>query len=43
MADRIKVEQKDAAPLRGRPWTRHYDPGVPATLVYPDVPLHALL
>jgi len=43
VADRIKVEQKDAAPLRGRPWTRHYDPGVPATLVYPDVPLHALL
>lgn len=43
MADRIKVEQKDPAPLRGRPWTRHYDPGVPATLVYPDVPLHALL
>ena len=43
MADRIRVEQKDAAPLRGRPWTRHYDPGVPATLTYPDLPLHALL
>lgn len=43
MADRIKVEQKDAAPLRGRPWTRHYDPGVPATLEYPDLPLHAML
>lgn len=43
MADRIRVEPRDAAPLDGRPWTRHYDPGVPATLEYPDVPLHAML
>lgn len=43
MAGRIRAEPKDAAPLAGRPWTRHYDPGVPATLVYPDVPLHSLL
>jgi long-chain acyl-CoA synthetase len=43
VADRIRAEPKDAAPLSGRPWTRHYDPGVPATLEYPDVPLHALL
>src|SRR3977135_4132053 len=43
MASRIKVEVKDLAPLTGRPWTRHYDPGVPATLVYPQVPLQALL
>jgi long-chain acyl-CoA synthetase len=27
-----------------RPWTKHYDPGVPATLEpYPDIPLHDLL
>ena len=43
MANRIKVEPKELAPLTGRPWTRHYDPGVPATLRYPDVPLQALL
>lgn len=43
MAGRIRAEPKDAAPLAGRPWTRYYDPGVPATLVYPDVPLHSLL
>lgn len=43
MAGRIRAEPKDAAPLAGRPWTRQYDPGVPATLSYPDVPLHALL
>src|SRR5438270_960850 len=43
MAKRIKVEAKDAAPLASRPWTRHYDPGVPATLSYPDVTLQAFL
>src|SRR5919204_5710188 len=43
MANRIKAEVKDTAPLAGRPWTRHYDPGVPATLVYPRVTLDALL
>src|SRR5256886_6301482 len=43
MAKKIKVEVKDTAPLTERPWTRHYDPGVPATLVYPQVPLQAML
>src|SRR5437867_3402180 len=43
MANRIKVEGNDTAPLAGRPWTAHYDRGVPATLVYPKVVLHALL
>jgi long-chain acyl-CoA synthetase len=43
MANRIKAEVKDTAPLAGRAWTRHYDPGVPASLVYPAVPLHAIL
>ena len=43
MADRIKVEAKDTAPLAGRPWTAHYDRDVPATLAYPKVVLHALL
>src|SRR5881296_2022810 len=43
MASKIKVEVKDLAPLGARPWTRHYDPGVPATLVYPRVPLQAML
>jgi len=37
------VRAKDPAPLEGRPWTRHYDPMVPATLVYPPVALPALL
>ncbi|MDR5708864.1 MAG: long-chain fatty acid--CoA ligase [Armatimonadota bacterium] len=27
----------------GRPWIRFYDPGVPATLAYPDLPLGELL
>ena len=27
----------------GRPWTRHYDPGVPASLEYPKVALNELL
>ena len=26
-----------------RPWIKKYDPGVPATLIYPDVPLHSFL
>jgi long-chain acyl-CoA synthetase len=43
MAKKIKVDPKDAAPMAGRPWTRHYDPGVPATLNYPDATFHALL
>src|SRR5256885_1842650 len=43
MAKKIKVEVKDTTPLTERPWTRHYDPGVPATLVYPKVPLQAML
>src|SRR6059036_2401557 len=43
MAKKIAVRAKDAAPMAGRPWTRHYDPGVPATLAYPDVTMHALL
>src|SRR5213594_4129020 len=43
MANRIKVEPKELAPLTGRPWTRHYDPGIPAMLRYPDVPLQAFL
>jgi long-chain acyl-CoA synthetase len=43
MANTIKVESKEAAPRSGRPWTRHYDADVPASLVYPAVPLQALL
>ncbi len=43
MAKKIAVRPKDAAPMAGRPWTRHYDAGVPATLSYPDVTMHALL
>src|SRR2546429_64964 len=43
MAKRIKVEALAPAPLRGRPWTSQYDPGVPAALAYPVVPLQALL
>src|SRR4029079_1848237 len=34
---------KDAAPYAGRPWTTHYDAGVPATLRYPDATMHAFL
>jgi long-chain acyl-CoA synthetase len=26
-----------------RPWLKHYDPGVPRTLEYPDMPLHGFL
>jgi len=43
MAKKIAVRAKDAAPMASRPWTKHYDAGVPATLTYPDVTMHALL
>src|SRR5437899_12924339 len=43
MGTRVKVETKETAPVSGKPWTRHYDPDVPATLVYPRVVLQALL
>jgi long-chain acyl-CoA synthetase len=43
MAKRIAVVAKDKAPLAGRPWTKHYDEGVPATLRYPDTTMHAFL
>src|SRR5437764_11041117 len=39
----VRVETKEAAPVSGKPWTRHYDPDVPASLVYPRVPLQAIL
>src|SRR5438309_11803848 len=39
----VKVETKEAAPVTGKPWTRHYDPDVPASLVYPRVLLQAML
>src|SRR5437879_9010741 len=40
---RVRVETKEAAPVAGKPWTRSYDPDVPASLVYPRVPLQAML
>jgi long-chain acyl-CoA synthetase len=44
MAKRIKVVTKDPAPLASRPWTKFYDPGVPATIRYPtDATVQALL
>jgi len=43
VAKRIAVTPKDAAPYAGRPWTTHYDAGVPATLRYPDATMHAFL
>src|SRR5713101_8567540 len=43
MGTRVKVETKETAPVSGKPWTRHYDPDVPASLVYPSVPLQAML
>jgi long-chain acyl-CoA synthetase len=43
MAKRLSVVAKDKAPMAGRPWTRHYDQGVPATLTYPNTTLHAFL
>src|SRR5256885_3724206 len=39
----VKVETKEAAPISGKPWTRHYDPDVPGSLVDPRVPLQAIL
>src|SRR5947208_8039301 len=38
-----KVGTKEAAPVSGNSWTRHYAPYVPASLVYPSVPLQAML
>ncbi len=43
MAKRITVVAKDKAPFPGRPWTKHYDEDVPATLHYPDTTMHAFL
>ena len=43
MAKRLAVMPKDTAPMAGRPWTRHYDEGVPATLTYPDITLDEFL
>jgi long-chain acyl-CoA synthetase len=43
MGTRVRVETKEAAPVTGKPWTRHYDPDVPASLVYPRVLLQAML
>jgi long-chain acyl-CoA synthetase len=43
MAKRLHVVPKDPAPLPGRPWTKHYDTGVPATLNYPDATVHDFL
>ncbi|HUG55932.1 MAG TPA: long-chain fatty acid--CoA ligase [Candidatus Limnocylindrales bacterium] len=43
MATEITVRTKDPAPRADRPWTRHYDEGVPATLDYPEATLQALL
>jgi long-chain acyl-CoA synthetase len=43
VAKRLAVVTKDKAPMAGRPWTKHYDEGVPATLVYPDATVHAFL
>src|SRR6266850_1181025 len=40
---RVRVETKESAPVSGKPWTRHYDPDVPASLVYPRVPMQAML
>ncbi|MBI3521602.1 MAG: long-chain fatty acid--CoA ligase [Chloroflexi bacterium] len=39
----MAVVTKDPAPLASRPWTKHYDLTVPATIDYPDAPLHAIL
>jgi long-chain acyl-CoA synthetase len=33
----------DPASLAGRPWTRHYDTGVPTTLTYPRIALTEIL
>ena len=26
-----------------QPWLAHYDPNVPASLIYPEAPIHSLL
>jgi long-chain acyl-CoA synthetase len=39
----VRVETREPAPVSGKPWTRHYDPDVPASLVYPRVVLQAML
>ncbi|MFN2520905.1 MAG: long-chain fatty acid--CoA ligase [Candidatus Limnocylindria bacterium] len=39
----IAVVANEAPPAASRPWTRHYDAGVPASLVYPEVTLTAML
>src|SRR5258705_7205924 len=43
MAKKIAVRAKEAAAKAARQWARHYDSGVPASLSYPDVTMHALL
>src|SRR5690349_5591485 len=43
MSARVRVETKVAAPATGKPWTRHYDPDVPASLEYPKVLLQTML
>ncbi|MEP7198171.1 MAG: alpha/beta fold hydrolase, partial [Chloroflexota bacterium] len=36
-------EARDARLLRARPWLRHYEPGVPHTIIAPTQPLHQFL
>src|ERR1041384_2385026 len=44
MAKRYKVVAKHPAPMASRPWTKFYDPGVPAMIEYPtDGTLNGLL
>ncbi len=43
MAKRFAVVAKHKAPMASRPWTRHYDEGVPAMLTYPDITLDKFL
>jgi non-ribosomal peptide synthetase component E (peptide arylation enzyme) len=35
--------EKDRVSRSDRPWIAHYDPGVPASIEYPDHTLHAFL
>jgi long-chain acyl-CoA synthetase len=37
------VRPRELPERASRPWTRHYDPGVPASLHYPEIPLNAFL
>src|SRR5947207_15937169 len=39
----VVVGAQDGARVRHGPGTRHYDPDVPASLIYPRVPLQAIL